>query len=124
MLEVKPQKATFKEVEYEEKKYEKGKIYSRYVNGSRGWKVLEERKQIIDDFIKDNTWFICKRSRFLRSIFYSIRYMDKKVWHGCYDKDIVMIYKRWLTRWKHIGTLVMESTKLQKGVTRIEFAIK
>jgi hypothetical protein len=54
-MEVKPKKASFKEVEYEEKKYEKGKLYSRYVNGSRGGKVLQERSKIIDDFIRDNT---------------------------------------------------------------------
>jgi hypothetical protein len=94
------------------------------VNGSRGGKVLQERSKIIDDFIRDNTWFMCKRSKLLRKIFYVVRYMDKKIWKWFYDKDIVMVFKRWLWRWKHIGTIMIESTKLQWWVTRIEFAIK
>lgn len=58
---IKPQKATFREVEYEEKKFEKGIIYQRYVNGQRSKEVVEKRQEIIEEFLMDNVGFICKR---------------------------------------------------------------
>lgn len=121
---IKPQKATFREVEYEEKKFEKGIIYQRYVNGQRSKEVVEKRQEIIEEFLMDNVGFICKRIWFLRKIFYTIRYTGKNLWGWIYDKDIVRIVKRGIFKGKLIGTIVLESTKLQKWVTRIEFAIK